>query len=185
VPKQITNWNEVLPGDIVSFRYKSIDKSKSIRTHTIMVLNNKFPKKLKSGKQEYYLNGLKLEASNINVFTDKEESWDFLKELGWVVAVDIPHKIYRVRIKSTYIGPYGVTKKLYERLKVSRVGRKARFRSYLYDEVKKNAVFIEPINLPPKRIQMLKEQKDAEIRGEVAWRRYLETRDIDEEDYED
>jgi hypothetical protein len=32
---------------------------------------------------------------------------------------------------------------------------------------------------------MLKEQKDAEIRGEVAWRRYLETRDIDEEDYED
>ena len=185
MPKQITKWSEILPGDIISFRYKSTDKSKPVRTHTIMVLNPKFPKKLKSGKKQFYLNGLKLEASNINVFVDKNESWDFLKELGWVVAVDIPHGIYRVRIKKTYIGPFGVTKKLYERLKVSRVGRKARFRSYLYNEVIKNAVFIEPIVLARKRIQMLEEQRDAEIRGEADWKRYLETRGIDDEDYED
>ena len=185
MPKQITKWSEILPGDIISFRYKSTDKSKPVRTHTIMVLNPKFPKKLKSGKKQFYLNGLKLEASNINVFADKNESWDFLKELGWVVAVDIPHEIYRVRIKKTYIGPFGVTKKLYERLKVSRVGRKARFRSYLYTEVIKNAVFIEPIVLARKRIRMLEEQRDAEIRGETGWKRYLETRDIDEGVYED
>ena len=90
-----------------------------------------------------------------------------------------------MRIKKTYIGPFGVTKKLYERLKVSRVGRKAKFRSYLYNEVIKNAVFIEPIVLAPKRIRMLKEQQDAEIRGEASWRRYLKTRKIDEEEYED
>ena len=79
MPKQITKWSEILPGDIISFRYKSTDKSKPVRTHTIMVLNPKFPKKLKSGKKQFYLNGLKLEASNINVFADKNESWDFLK----------------------------------------------------------------------------------------------------------
>ena len=185
MPKQITKWGDIVPGDIISFRYKSVDKSKPIRTHTIMVLNAKYPKKLKSGKTLFYLNGLKLEASNINIFTDKYESWDFLKELGWVTAVDAIHEIYRVRIKKDFIGRYGVNKKLYEKLKVSRVGRKAEFRSYLYTDVIKNAVFHEPIRLPKNRIQMLIAQRDAEVGGESSWKRYLETRNIDEDEYED
>ena len=60
------NWNTIGPGDIVSFKYQSaVDKTKQPKTSTILVLNNKFQKKLKSGKSEYYLNGLKLEGSNI------------------------------------------------------------------------------------------------------------------------
>ena len=185
MPKLITKWGDLIAGDIISFRYKSKDKSKPVRTHTIMVLNTKYPKKLKNGKNQFYLNGLKLEASNISIFTDKNESWDFLKELGWVVAEDTDNEIYRVRIKKDYIGRFGVNQKLYERLKVSRIGRKAEFRSYVHEEVIKNAVFLEPVKLPVKRKQMLKEQRDAEVRGESSWKRYLETRNIEEEDYED
>jgi hypothetical protein len=76
MPKIGANWTGIEPGDIISFKYQSVvDKSKQSRTSTILVLNNKFQKKLKSGKSEYYLNGLKLERSNITVFTNKEEAW--------------------------------------------------------------------------------------------------------------
>ena len=51
MPKIGTNWNTLEPGDIVSFRYQSVvDKTKQPRTTTILVLNNKYQKKLKSGK---------------------------------------------------------------------------------------------------------------------------------------
>ena len=53
MPKQITKWSEILPGDIISFRYKSTDKSKPVRTHTIMVLNPKFPKKLNGANLKF------------------------------------------------------------------------------------------------------------------------------------
>jgi len=65
--KITTNWQTIEPGDIVSFKYQSLDKTKRPRTTTILVLNNKFQKKLKSGDTEYYLNGLKLESSNISI----------------------------------------------------------------------------------------------------------------------
>ncbi len=51
MPKQITKWGDIVPGDIISFRYKSVDKSKPIRTHTIMVLNAKYPKKFAGTQQ--------------------------------------------------------------------------------------------------------------------------------------
>jgi hypothetical protein len=183
--KQITKWNDVLPGDIISFRYKPTDKSKPTRTHSIMVLNSKYPKTLKDGTQKFYLNGLKLEGSNISIFTSKEETWDFLRELGWIFARNLDNEIYRIRIRTDYIGPYGATKKLYDKLKISRVGRKAEFRTYSHANVIKNAVFHEPIKLPSKRMVMLQEQLDAEVSGESSWREYLHTRNIDEEEYED
>ena len=54
--KITTNCQTIEPGDIVSFKYQSLDKTKRPRTTTILVLNNKFQKKLKSGDTEYYLN---------------------------------------------------------------------------------------------------------------------------------
>ena len=60
MPKIGTNWSKVEPGDIVSFKYQSVvDKSKQAKTSTILVLNTRFQKKLKSGDTEYYLNGMK------------------------------------------------------------------------------------------------------------------------------
>jgi hypothetical protein len=69
MPKQSASWNGVQVGDIISFRYQSSNKSKPVRTHTVLVLNPKFPKKLKSGQTRFYVNALKLEESNRRIFT--------------------------------------------------------------------------------------------------------------------
>jgi len=183
--KQITKWNDVLPGDIISFRYKPTDKSKPTRTHSIMVLNSKYPKTLKDGTQKFYLNGLKLEGSNISIFTDKEQAWDFLKKLGWVFIRDLGNEIYRIRIKRSYVGPYGATKKLYKKLMSTRIGRKAEYRTYDYLLATKKACFYEPIKLPPKRKEMLKEQVMANVRGESSWNKFLDKVNIEENLYED
>ena len=75
MPKQGTSWAQVEPGDIISFRYQSVvDKTKSARTSTILVLNVRFQKKLKNGDIGYYLNGMKLEGSNISVFGNRDLS---------------------------------------------------------------------------------------------------------------
>ena len=48
MPKQLARWGQILPGDIVSFRYNPLDETKKPRMQTILVLNPKFPKVLKS-----------------------------------------------------------------------------------------------------------------------------------------
>ena len=89
MPKIGTNWSQVEPGDIVSFKYQSVvDKTKQAKTSTILVLNTRFQKKLKSGDTGYYLNGMKLEGSNISVFGNKDEAWALLNEIGELVIVD-------------------------------------------------------------------------------------------------
>ena len=72
MPKIGANWFKIKTGDIISFRYKPTDKTKPLRTHSVMVLNPKYPKTLKDGKIKFYINGLKLEASNISIFTNKD-----------------------------------------------------------------------------------------------------------------
>ena len=49
MPKIGANWFKIKTGDIISFRYKPVDKTKPLRTHTIMVLNSSYPKSLKDG----------------------------------------------------------------------------------------------------------------------------------------
>jgi len=160
MPKIGASWGTIKPGDIVSFKYQSvIDKSKQPRTSTILVLNNKFQKKLKSGDTEYYLNGLKLERSNITVFTNKEEAWTLLTEIGDLEIVSLKDEIYRVKINKRYIGTYGATDSLYKKVMNTPAGKKAEFRTYNWDQARKSAVFYEPIKLPKDRVELLIEEQ--------------------------
>ena len=160
MPKIGTNWSQVEPGDIVSFKYQSVvDKSKSARTSSILVLNNRFQKKLKSGETGYYLNGLKLEGSNIAVFNNKDDAWALLSEIGWVSIRSLKNEIYKVDIEGKYIGSYGANQKLYKMIQKTPQGKKAQFRTYDWDQVKKSAVFYEPIKLPKNKIELLVEQR--------------------------
>ena len=160
MPKIGANWGTIKPGDIVSFKYQSvIDKSKQPRTSTILVLNNKFQKKLKSGDTEYYLNGLKLERSNITVFTNKEEAWTLLTEIGDLEVVSLKDEIYKVKINKRYIGTYGATDSLYKKVMNTPAGKKADFRTYNWDQARKSAVFYEPIKLPKDRVELLIEEQ--------------------------
>ena len=160
MPKIGANWGTIKPGDIVSFKYQSvIDKSKQPRTSTVLVLNNKFQKKLKSGDTEYYLNGLKLERSNITVFTNKEEAWTLLTEIGDLEVISLKDEIYRVKINKRYIGTYGATDSLYKKVMNTPAGKKAEFRTYNWDQARKSAVFYEPIKLPKDRVELLIEEQ--------------------------
>ena len=64
MPKQGTNWNKLEPGDVISFRYQSVDKSKPPRTNTILVLNTKYQKngmtRIRQGLKLYFSLNAKL-----------------------------------------------------------------------------------------------------------------------------
>ena len=155
-----TSWSKVEPGDIVSFRYQSVvDKSKQPKTSTILVLNTRFQKKLKNGDIGYYLNGMKLEGSNISVFGNRDSAYQLLTEVGGLEIVDLENEIYRIKIESKYIGTFGANEKLYTALQKTPQGKKAQFRTYDWDQCRKSAVFFEPIKLPMKKVLLLAEQQ--------------------------
>ena len=164
MPKIGTNWSRVEPGDIVSFKYQSVvDKTKQAKTSTILVLNTRFQKKLKSGDTEYYLNGMKLEGSNISVFGNRDEAWALLNEVGKLEIVDLDNEIYKTNIDGKYIGTWGANKKLYDAIQKTPQGKKAQFRTYDWDQVRKSAVFFEPIKLPKKKVLLLAEQQGIKV----------------------
>tara|TARA_R110000824_G_scaffold29941_2_gene99065 strand:- start:12 stop:503 length:492 start_codon:yes stop_codon:yes gene_type:complete len=155
-----TNWSKVEPGDIVSFKYQSVvDKTKQAKTSTILVLNVRFQKKLKNGDIGYYLNGMKLEGSNISVFGNRDSAWKLLNEIGELEIVDLENEIYKINIEQRYIGTWGANQQLYTALQKTPEGKKAQFRTYDWDQVRKSAVFSEPIKLPKKKVLLLAEQQ--------------------------
>ena len=77
--KQPYSWTKVTPGDIISFRYKSIHTDKT-RTHTILVLNPRINISLKDGTQKKQLIGVKIEESNMKLkVSNKEHGNCYLK----------------------------------------------------------------------------------------------------------
>ena len=116
-------------------------------------------KKLKSGDTEYYLNGLKLESSNISIFTNKTDAWNLLSEIGWVSIRSLEDEVYKIKINSRYIGTYGATDALYKKIMNTSVGKKAQYRSYNWEQARKSGVYYEPIKLPKDKIELLVEQR--------------------------
>ena len=160
MPKLQTNWNKLMPGDIVSFRYEPSDKVKPMRTHSILILNSKYPKTLKNGEKKFYINALKLEESNRVIFNDKRDAWDLLKRMGWITIRSLGDQIYSVKLDPKYIGTFGAKETLYKMLMATRVGRKAEYRTYSWESAMRSAVFYEPIKLPKDKIKMLMEQRE-------------------------
>ena len=165
MPKIGANWFKIKTGDIISFKYQPEDKSKPIRTHTIVVLNPKFPKKLKNRKKQFYINALKLEESNRRIFTSTDQAWKLLKEMGWISIKSLKNEIYTIEIDPKFLGTYGAKEKLYNVLKRTPIGRKAEYRSYLWKVAKKGSCFYEPIKLPKDKIMMLENQRHEKLTG--------------------
>ena len=147
MPKIGANWTGIEPGDIISFKYQSVvDKSKSARTSSILVLNNRFQKKLKSGETGYYLNGLKLEGSNITVFNNKDDAWALLSEIGWVSIRSLKNEIYKVDIEGKYIGSYGANQKLYKMIQKHHKEKRHNLEHMIGIKLKKVLFFMNQLN---------------------------------------
>ena len=124
--KQPYNWTLVRPGDIVSFRYKSIGSNTKL--HTILVLNPRLPVRLKDGELKRQLIGIKLEESNrislrlnarqimlfekIGEFLAKKVTTEMMGRSGRVVieewfTMDTSLFSYALDVESKLVSSYG------------------------------------------------------------------------------
>ena len=143
--KQIYNWQKVVAGDIISFRYKG-KTSTSAQLQTVLVFNPKLPVTRKDGTKTFHLVGLKLETrGNIPTITNKPLLVELLETVGDLSVIDEDSGIYRVLI--TEIGSRGVRPSVYKRIQRD-LKKFSIYRTYDYVQARKSQVFLEPIVLP-------------------------------------
>ena len=162
MPKQLARWGQILPGDIVSFRYNPLDETKKPRMQTILVLNPKFPKVLKSGEKKFYINGIKLEQSNIRLIKNLNQNWELLNKIGKVEIVDLKNEIYKVNIPKSYLSARGAKQRVLVRVMIGPFKELAQYRTYIWETAKVKGVFYEPIKLPKDKIKLMVEQQGLE-----------------------
>ena len=145
--KQPYSWNRVKPGDIISFRYKSVRKG-TTRTHSVLVLNPKLNVKLKDGFVTKHLVGVKLEESNRMSLTLDKREVSLLERIGNFRQIDVKNNLYKLIIDRRYIvnDILGVKKTAYDIIAKSfKIAKQ--YRTYDFLEAAKSAVFLEPIRV--------------------------------------
>jgi len=159
--KQPYSWSRVTPGDIISFRYKSIHGDK-IRTHSILVLNPKINTTLKDGTRKRQLIGVKFEESNMVDLRLTQKEISILERVGSFDIVDAQNNIFKLSIDRKFlvndiIGAKQRTWKILSRnLKIL-----GQYRTYDYRTAKKSAVYLEPIRIfAPKYQKMIREERE-------------------------
>ena len=145
MPKQIIKWVQVEPGDIVSFRYRSENSTRTLM-QTVLVLNPKINVKLKNGTQKIQMVGLKLEESNRSSIALKGKR-KLLETVGDLHLIDEENRIYRVEIEPRNIisKVKGVKEAFYYKIK-SIIKGKDIYRVYNWDKIP-SMVYLEPIVL--------------------------------------
>ena len=140
-------WNQVKPGDIISFQYKTKRTGRRL-TQSILVLNPQMNVTLKDGFVTKHLIGVKLEESNQIAFTIDKRQVNLLERIGNFTKIDDKNNLYKLTIDSRYLinNVLGVKKQAYDILaknfKIS-----SQYRTYDYLKAKKSAVYLEPIRV--------------------------------------
>ena len=145
--KQPYNWNRVKPGDIISFRYKSKSKGRTL-VNTLLVLNPKLPIKRKDGSSTFHLIGIKLEESNkINLRLNQKQI-NILETIGEFKPIDLKNKLYELVIKPNFIinDKKGIKKQAYDKISRS-LDIAGQYRTYDWRKATRVAVFLEPIRV--------------------------------------
>ena len=145
--KQPYNWNQVKPGDIISFRYKSKSTGRTLM-QSVLVLNPRIPVTLKDGTKTKHLIGIKLEESNRIELRFNQRQVNILNKTGDLEPVNIKENIYRIKFKDRFIinEIKGVKPRVYDLIKRSDEIQ-GQYRTYDYLEARKSAVFLEPIRV--------------------------------------
>ena len=146
-----TSWNEISPGDIISFKYKSKSTGKN-RNQTILVLNPKFVSTRSSigGAQEkvFHLIGLKLAEQGIRTIKEGAKVvTQIFNKLGTVVPIDASKDIYRVELRKADLFWGGAKETVYRRIRYL-LGKEPIYRTYDWEIAKKSGVYYESLPLP-------------------------------------
>ena len=146
--KKNHRWNQVMPGDIISFKYGPKSKAKPIKTQTILVLNPKITVKLKNGKTTRQLIGIKLEESNKQILAMSKRVVNLFQKIGDFRIIDKGNSIYHLQVKQTFlINEFvGVKQEVFRMLIQGKL--KELYRTYDYNTAKSSAVYYEPIKIP-------------------------------------
>ena len=145
--KQPYNWNQVRPGDIISFRYKSKSKGRTLM-QSLLVLNPRIPVTLKDGTKTRHLIGIKLEESNRIELRLNRRQVDIFNKTGDLEVVNEKENIFRVKFKDRFVinEIKGVKPMVYDLIKRSNEIQ-GQYRTYDYLQAKKSAVFLEQIRV--------------------------------------
>ena len=131
------NWGRVKRGDIVSFKYRS--KDGRLLKRSVLVLEPKLQNEAKNPSSKFLLHGIQLEVSNKAKLLVSEIR-NILLEAGDVEVVSAKSQVYRVELE-------GKTQMVYKRLK-DMIKKYGNFRTFNYDKIITNQVFLEDIRLP-------------------------------------
>ena len=143
-----TSWSRIVPGDIITFNYKSKGSTKQ-RLQTILVLNPKYFITDSEGKRVFQLIGLKLAEQRVR--TIKEASkvvTQLFDKLGKLEAIDEKKDIYRVQIKKQDLFWGGSKRNVYRRIRYL-LNKEPIYRTYDWEQARKSGVFYESLPLPP------------------------------------
>ena len=145
--KQPYNWNQVNPGDIISFRYKSKSTGRTLM-QSVLVLNPKIPVTLKDGTKTKHLIGIKLEESNRISLRLTSKQVTLLETIGDFKKIDDKNNLYKLEIKNRFIvnDIKGVKQTAYDKISKS-FGIQGQYRTYDYMTAKRSAVYLEPIRV--------------------------------------
>jgi hypothetical protein len=145
--KQPYNWNQVKPGDIISFRYKSKSTGRTLM-QSVLVLNPKIPVTLKDGTKTKHLIGIKLEESNRISLRLTSKQVTLLETIGDFKKIDDKNNLYKLEIKNRFIvnDIKGVKQTAYDKISKS-FGIQGQYRTYDYMTAKRSAVYLEPIRV--------------------------------------
>ena len=142
-----TSWSRIVPGDIITFNYKSKGTTKQ-RLQTILVLNPKWYITVE-GQRVFQMVGLKLAEQRVR--TIKEASkvvTDIFNKLGTLEVIDEKKDVYRVRMKKQDMFWAGAKDVVYRRIRYL-LNKEPIYRTYDWEQARKSGVFYESLPLPP------------------------------------
>ena len=141
------NWKRVVPGDVISFKYKTESTGK-VRVNSILVLNPMINVKLKDGTSKRHLIGIKLEESNKVKLLLNNQRIKALEKIGDFIKIDDKNNLYKLTIKETYLisDIKGIKKQAWDIISKN-LSIKGKYRTYDYDKAKTSSVYLEPIRV--------------------------------------
>jgi len=150
--RQQANWNKIVPGDIISFRYKSRGE---LTLHSILVLGVDVPFVTKKGITNRHLVGMKLESKNIPIqgLNSRRLIREFQKagKVQVVQQTKTNEAILRISVSGKRDEKIDDDFKLLKSLLKST----GTYRTYDYMKAKNYTVYYEPISMNTQQLKRL------------------------------
>ena len=145
--RKLSRWSDVKPGDIISFKYNPKRKGELSKPHTVLVLNPRFPAKLKDNTKTFHLIGIKLGAGKDIRAPLTSGLVSQLERMGNFEITNLIDGLVKLQINKSFVvnEHVGVKQNVYNAIITGLVRKQ--YRTYDFLQAAKSAVFLEPIRV--------------------------------------